>query len=253
VWWRDVDAGGDWQATPPVPGASTTVEGLVNGHRYEFELQPVKGLWPAEPDIRSNVLELAPAAPPPAAAGGLAASADRSGTVLLSWRSAELATHYVVGYRNVTRDGGWRRLRTNAPVVGTTAHVDGLRATERYAFRVRSWNTSTAGGVAGPVAARIPRPGPVRDVHGRSPRRGVAVVTGSAVAGAASYRADVVPRSRCGAEPAGRAFTREVSGLDRPRVRLHSRSAALWVRLRAIRNGVPGQLGTTATTCVVVR
>lgn len=62
IWLRDVTAGQPWSSLPdPVPGASWVVDGLTNLHTYELMLQPVKGHWPAEPDVRSNVVSVTPA------------------------------------------------------------------------------------------------------------------------------------------------------------------------------------------------
>ena len=62
VWLRDATAGHDWQRLPfPVPTGSFISPGLVNGHTYEFRLQPMKGAVVAE-DVFSSVESAVPVA-----------------------------------------------------------------------------------------------------------------------------------------------------------------------------------------------
>lgn len=66
VWLRDVTAGDAWRALPDaVAGTSYALDGLTNGDTYEVALQPVKGYWAAEGDIRSNVVAVRPLPPRP--------------------------------------------------------------------------------------------------------------------------------------------------------------------------------------------
>ena len=41
-------------------GTSSVITGLVNGHDYAVRLQPVRGWWPAEDDVRSNLVVVRP-------------------------------------------------------------------------------------------------------------------------------------------------------------------------------------------------
>ena len=64
VWRRDVTLREGWSRLPDqLSGSTWTDGGLTNGHRYAFGLQPVKGWWAAEDDIRSNVVEVVPGWP----------------------------------------------------------------------------------------------------------------------------------------------------------------------------------------------
>lgn len=66
VWLRDLTSQGGWASTgDPVAGTSLALNGLINGHTYALRLQPVKGYWAAESDIRSNVARVRPLPPLP--------------------------------------------------------------------------------------------------------------------------------------------------------------------------------------------
>ena len=121
VWLRDVTAGEAWRRLPwPVTGSAWSVSLLVNGHRYRFRLQPVKGDEAAAGDVRSNIIEVAAAA---AARRPYRSRAlePRPRALRVSWRAAARATSYRVSWwpvgnrsatraRTVTRDVDPHRL-----------------------------------------------------------------------------------------------------------------------------------------------
>lgn len=159
VWWRDVTAGGAWTRTPdPVDGRAWYVDQLVNWHTYEFVLQPVKGSWPAEQDIRSNVARVTPVPRAPGVVEGVVVEPHDYG-VSLSWSPAEEATGYRVWSRNVAADGGWE---TDDQVLATTAaDVPALVAGDEYAFRVQATNDGTWGDPSADVTATPTGPVPL--------------------------------------------------------------------------------------------
>lgn len=66
VWLRDLTRRGDWASVgDPVGGTAFALDGLSNGHTYALRLQPVKGYWAAESDIRLNVVRVRPLPPLP--------------------------------------------------------------------------------------------------------------------------------------------------------------------------------------------
>lgn len=141
VWVRDVTAGQQWTRLPfRVAGGVWTGGYLVNGHRYDYRLQPVKGDDEPDGKVFSNVVSVVPA-PPPAAPGRLAGAAGRRCAVL-TWREPRYARDYQVQLRTPY---GWRTL-------GRTARprylASGLPTAARWTFRVRSWRGDQRGDAA---------------------------------------------------------------------------------------------------------
>jgi lysophospholipase L1-like esterase len=154
VWVRDTTAGEAWTQLPiQVPGNTWVVGALVNDHAYEFMLQPVKGMWAAEPDVRSNPVEAVPRSGGPPAPTGLEASV-RGRSVGLSWDPVAGATGYRVLQR-FSLESGWSVVDSLAP--RPARRVEGLRAGASYDFAVQA----LAGEVAGPLSppAQVTLPG----------------------------------------------------------------------------------------------
>jgi hypothetical protein len=239
-----------WMVLAETEESAVMVDGLVAGREYSFVVRAVGGGGEGPP---SESVRLTPTGPVPTAVADLEARGTRAGELVLSWRPAPHTTRYAVRLRNVTRGGRWRTVRTPAPIEEPSFTIAGLRSRDVYAVRVRSWNMDLPGGVTTAVRERIPRPAAVRRVRARTPAPLVVVVRGRPVAAAGSYRLFTAERHGCRHSPAKRRYTRERAGLDLPRVRFRTRSRAVWVMLRAVRNGVNGRVVAGSRTCVVPR
>lgn len=147
LWTRDVTAGGEWTlAADELPGDGTrTLAPLVNGRRYQYRLQPVKGDDQPEGDVFSAVVDVTPTAPlPPSPTVSLAAPRDvRSAAgrrcARLAWDRVAHASSYWVQRRV---DGRWTRgVRTR--LVRVT--LDRLPIQRAWRFRIRAVRGSTVG------------------------------------------------------------------------------------------------------------
>jgi hypothetical protein len=171
VWLRDVTAGTAWaRRGPVVTGTATTVDGLVNGHRYRLLLRPVKG-WAEAEDTASNVVALTPTGAAPQAPRRVQARA-RDHAVALSWRSVRGASSFIVSHRRSESGAAWET-RT---VDGREALVRGLQAGYRHEFRVQAVRDDTVSVLSSAARATPtgPRPkAPVRLSASRGPARSV--------------------------------------------------------------------------------
>ncbi len=134
VWLRDLTTGDGWRrATGPLPSGddghgSARVWGLVNRHRYEVRLHPVKG-WLEARDTRSEALRLIPIAPAPT---GLRVTALRGGARVV-WQPTRDTGGYVVLLR---RHGAARWVAHSA--AATRLRLTGLRGGVRYDVAVHA-------------------------------------------------------------------------------------------------------------------
>lgn len=152
VWLRDVTAGEEWRRLPfPVPGSTWQTSLLVNGHRYRFRLQPMKGDEAAAGDVRSNVVEVLPQRPP--AAAPTPRLEPRSKALRVSWRAEAVATSYRVSWWPV----GSRTAARTRTVAGTSTRIGSLSPRKRYAVTVVAVNGTGNGPVSKRAVAR-PRP-----------------------------------------------------------------------------------------------
>ncbi|WP_435769247.1 GDSL-type esterase/lipase family protein [Nocardioides sp. SYSU DS0651] len=142
LWRRDTDVTKTWSLVPgSLPRDGTrAVTGLVNGHHYEFRLQPVKGDDEPEGPAHSNVVRVAPAAPRLVAPSRLRGVAGRR-CARLTWTPVTGARAYLVQRRGAHR---WTRGRR---VAGTRVVLTRLPAARAWRFRVRA----VRGAEAGPV------------------------------------------------------------------------------------------------------
>lgn len=157
VWMRDATAGQDWiRLFFPVTGTTWTADDLVDGHGYQFRLQPTKGTAVAE-HVFSNVATAWPSAPPPGAMGPVTVAPTDHG-LTVSWPAADRATRYRVRWWPVDAP----EQATADETVDLGLAITGLRAGRRYAVSVEpvaDWvpgDPAVAVGVPlGPVPAAV--------------------------------------------------------------------------------------------------
>ncbi|MGN0065399.1 MAG: GDSL-type esterase/lipase family protein, partial [Nocardioides sp.] len=107
VLFRDVTAGqGEMTERGEVEGTAERVSGLVNGHVYEFAVEPGRGPTGGGLRSRSPVVEAVPTAPalPSVALAPTVTGVD--GAVALSWAPAPGVPSYRVWYRRTGEGGG---------------------------------------------------------------------------------------------------------------------------------------------------
>lgn len=151
VWVRDRTRGDPWRRLPaqlPVdgrPGGSWTAQLLVDGHHYDFRLQPVKGS-DAGKGVFSNVVDVVPA-PPPAAPRPLDFRAGRR-CAELRWDAPAWADRYQV---QLLRTRRWRELGWTSR---TRYVARRLPLARTWRLRVRAWHATVGGGMASRVVPR---------------------------------------------------------------------------------------------------
>jgi lysophospholipase L1-like esterase len=149
VWLRDLTAGDAWHRLPwPVTGSAWSASQLVNGHRYQFRLQPVKGDEAAADDVRSNIVEVLPQRLP--AAIPTPRLEPRPRALRVSWQAAARATSYRVAWWPV----GNRSAARTRTVTGISTRIGALSARKRYAVSVVARNGTGFGPVSKPAVAR---------------------------------------------------------------------------------------------------
>lgn len=145
LWARDRSVTTTWSLlAPELPRDGThRADGLTNGHRYEFRLQPVKGDDEPERATYSNVVAAIPVAataPPPALTAPARIRAAAGGRcVRLEWSRVAAVT----GYR-VDRWTGSRWLRA-ARTSRTRALLTSLPRQRAWTLRVRAERGATTG------------------------------------------------------------------------------------------------------------
>ena len=148
VWLRDLTAGDEWHRLPwPVTGSVWSASLLVNGHRYQFRLQPVKGDEAAAGDVRSNIVEVLPQQLPAVPKPRLE---PRPGALRVSWRADARAMSYRVAWWPV----GSRSAARSRTVTGTAIRIGALSARKRYAVSVVARNATGFGPVSKAAVAR---------------------------------------------------------------------------------------------------
>lgn len=251
VWWRNVSGDGGWEATTELLGVTTAdLSGLVAGDEYAFRVQATNdGTWG---ELSLPVIAT-PTAPVPVAPSDVRVAVTAGGVATVSWDAAAHATEYHLFRRDLTVGEEWTRVETELPITARRHRVPGLRTHHRYAFTVQSWNMHVAGPMSRSVSARVPRPAAVRVRRAWSPRRDVVRVTSVPVPGADHYRILTVPRRSCGPRPALRRYQARPTRYTAPRVRFLARSPAVWLRMVAVSDGVPGDQRPAGARCVRVR
>lgn len=145
VWLRDLTLHDDWAALPePVAGTSVTVGGLLNGHDYALRLQPVKGYWAAEDDVRSDVVRVLPLPPPPGAVQLKRVDSPRRDRVRVVATSAPGATSYRLEVAP-TRSCSSGRVRFGDRVVLTRPRATYTTAAPFVRVRMVALNAGGAG------------------------------------------------------------------------------------------------------------
>lgn len=149
LWGRDSTLGEPWRilAHDLPPDGSRVIAPLVNGHRYQYRLQPVKGDDLPEGEVFSPVVDVVPVAPPlppPPAPVALAAPTELRAAAgrrcaRLAWRPVRGATSYLIQRRV---DGRWtREVRT----AGVRVTLRRLPVQRSWRFRVRAVRGSSVG------------------------------------------------------------------------------------------------------------
>ena len=159
VWMRDLTAAQPWLRLPfPLEGTSWLAGGLSAGHRYEFRLQALKGVVPA--DAFSNVVEVTPTVPeepptPPAAPANLVIIPGVQ-QLAVAWDAVATATSYDVTWSEP--DGGSGRVS----VVEPSAVLTGLRPGSTYTVSVVARNEALFGPPTSTTGVpMVPPPPPV--------------------------------------------------------------------------------------------
>ena len=129
-------------------GSAWKASQLVNGHRYQFRLQPVKGDEAAANDVRSNIVEVLPQRLPSAVPKPRLEPLPKA--LRVSWRAAARATSYRVAWWPV----GSRSAARSRTVTGTSTRIGALSAHKRYAVSVVARNGTGFGPVSKPAVAR---------------------------------------------------------------------------------------------------
>ncbi|MGC1212162.1 MAG: fibronectin type III domain-containing protein [Micromonospora sp.] len=131
----------------PVQGEGATINGLRNGHEYEFAVAVVNqaGAGPLSEPVR-----VTPDLPVPA---GLTATASGNGEVRLSWRSAGPGLFYRVYLRDATAGQAWRPDQYPVPDTSHTAVL--LTRGHRYEFRVVTADGTDESRPTDPVAVDV--------------------------------------------------------------------------------------------------
>lgn len=159
VWIRDKTLDEPWQRLPfAVRGSAWSSQGLQNGHRYGFRLQPVKGWAVAEEDILSNVVEVVPQPPAPPGVGRPTLVA-RSHALTVRWPAASRATSYQLTWWPYGNPAAAHH-RSVPATSGTSATLASLRAGRRYAVTVRAHNGGGWGPASPPATAKPLGPTP---------------------------------------------------------------------------------------------
>ena len=250
IWQRDLTTGEVWHRVPPDSFALTaTVAGLTEWHQVQFQTRPYKGIWIAQPDAWSSVVQVQvlgghldrPAPSVTATAGGAARAA---------WAPVTNAASYAVQWRRVDRPGAWLGTVIST---GASATLGGLTNRVGYAFRVRAENGTLAGDWSVETTVLVPSLAAVTGARLWRAASGRLKATARHVAFATSYTLLAAPAASCGHRPKARAFHVVAAGLSRPAKRFRLDARAVWVRWVAVRGGVDGDLGPSSTDCLRLR
>lgn len=163
----------------------------------------------------------------------------RAGGAELSWASAPGVTQERLWWRDRTRRGPWRLLRT-VPASGSGLRVDGLRGGHVHALRLQAVKGAVAAEGFSPVVEVVPRVRPGRPTVRARARAGMVRLRWSAPVRATSYV--VAHRAGSGWRVTGRRSARELTarhlgpGLHRWRVRaVDGRLLGPWSRVVRVR------------------
>ncbi len=245
VWVRRSGSAAAWR-TFPTSATSYQAGSLLAGARYDVAVEPIGRAGAGE---RSEQVSVKPTGVRPKAPVVSHLVVGRDGTGIVSWSAVRHATDFVIARRRHTPGARW--VAAVEPTSQTTATISGLRSGRDYLFRVTAYDDLLRGGTSRVHAARVPRVAAVRHVTVRrsSPHR--AATTGDVVPFATSYTLERAVAARCGRAPRARDFRISATGLTRPRlvIRPH-RTAAVWVRWYAVRDGARGPTSAGSVACL---
>jgi hypothetical protein len=146
--------------TDPAATMATVAGVLISGQSYDFRVIAANaaGLGPPSP-----ILTATPQLMPPGPLTGLAATAQTSDSVTLSWNAPTTGgpvANYTVGYR--TPSGAGMPASEDTKDATTTLQVTGLSASTSYEFRVAGVNSAETGPASPSVTASTTEaPGPL--------------------------------------------------------------------------------------------
>lgn len=244
---RDLTTGGGWhQVADALTDArpSAVIGDLPAWHRVQLQLAPTKGLWRAEPDAWSNVVELEVQGDSLARARP-EVSVRPDGTATVEWRAVLGAAAYEVQWRPAEQPDGWRDAGSTSM---TSAVVDRLTSRSQYAFRIRALRGPVTGAWSEVVASVPPVP-PVR-AHAVVTNTGAIRAFAAPVPAATSYTLRVATAASCSRPPGPRRFRVLAARILQPVRRFRSHGRASWVRWVAVRGEVEGAVGASSTACV---
>jgi hypothetical protein len=147
VYQKDLTAGQiQWVRLPrQVDGASTVLDQLKNGHRYEYRVTAEDA---AGEGRRSDPVAATATVAPPDPPGDLAGAEEGSGEVTLTWTAPRRAWRFAIEKRDVTA-GETRFTKMDLPRgSATTRVVGGLTNGHEYELRVRAIGGGGPGGWA---------------------------------------------------------------------------------------------------------
>lgn len=152
VYQRDVTGGesGFTRLAYPASEPTTTLQGLVNGHAYEYK---VTGINAAGEGAASAVVRATPQPPLPAKVTGVTAQPQADGTVNLAWTAIDGA-YYWVYYRDLTA-GQSTDTKLEYPATGPSAHVGPFTTGHQYEFRIAGTNGAGDGPKSDPTQVTI--------------------------------------------------------------------------------------------------
>ncbi|MFT4287083.1 SGNH/GDSL hydrolase family protein [Nocardioides sp.] len=186
----------------------------------------------------------------------LTATAGAPGEARLRWTTVPGATAMWLETRDPDVDADWRRYPFSFGPATTQWTATGLWPGHEHRFRIRA----AKGTVTSPLTSAVARVfvaasalAAVKGVRAVSRRHDVVTVIGKPVAGATSYDVLAVAAKSCRRMPRPGRFSSLKTGRPAPRARLRTSARHLWVRLVAVRDGVPGRIAKRSTDCVRVR
>jgi hypothetical protein len=131
--------------------AAGVVDGLVNGHEYEFRVAAVRHGAEGQP---SRTVRATPMPPLPVAPTELKATVTAPGTLTLSWKPLGPGVHYWVHYRDLTA-GEKEFTKAVYPTANPPALQPGLVMGHEYEVTVSAANLAGEGPQATPVKVTV--------------------------------------------------------------------------------------------------
>ncbi|MDP4505024.1 phospholipase A2 [Nonomuraea turcica] len=152
VYQRDVTAGESTftRLAYPAGQPSADLQGLVNGHTYEYK---ITGINDAGEGPASGVVSVVPKPPAPPKVTGVSAQPQQDGTVKLTWTPID-GSFYWLSYRDTTA-GQTSYTRLEYPATTNSAQIGPFTGGHAYDFLVTATNPGGDGPPSDPVRVTI--------------------------------------------------------------------------------------------------